>query len=69
MIFPLEDRPGVDQLVVELDGCKIRTGVLVAEEAVDGKSSEKRHRVIDWSEVRIGWTKPLRGDSRAQPQW
>lgn len=62
--LPLEDRPGVDQLVVELDGCKIRTGVLVAEEAVDGKSSEKRHRVIDWSEVRIGLATDLDGQEK-----
>jgi len=54
----------VDQLVVELDGCKIRTGVLVAEEAVDGKSSEKRHRVIDWSEVRIGLATDLDGQEK-----
>ncbi len=60
--LPLEDRPGIDQLVVELDGCKIRTGVLVPGEAVDGKISKKR--VIDWSEVRIGLVTDLDGQEK-----
>ena len=31
--LPLDERPGVDRLVAELDACKVRTGVLVPSEA------------------------------------
>jgi hypothetical protein len=58
--------PGVDQLVVELDACKIRTGVLIPHKEVDRESDqpEKRDRVVSWRDVRIGLVTDLDGQEK-----
>jgi len=64
--LPLEDRPGVDRLVVELDACKIRTGLLVPDNRADEEPGrpEKRRRVINWRDVRIGLATDLNGEEK-----
>lgn len=66
--LPVEERPGVEQLVVELDACRIRTGILVpcTEEDQQEKEqqSEKRKRVINWRDVRMGLVTDLDGEQK-----
>ena len=59
---PVARRPGVDAMLVELDGCNIRTGWL--EPANDDSVTEVRQiprqrRVEAWREVRIGLARDL----------
>ena len=59
---PIATRPGVEEMLVELDGCEIRTGTLVA--AGTGEKSEvrgldKRKRNQEWRDVRVGFARPL----------
>jgi len=61
----LELRPGVDQMLVEMDGCEIRTGTL--SPAPEGGKTASRdlprsQRVERWRDVRIGVTHPLEQD-------
>lgn len=54
---PLAVRPGVTQLLAELDGCEIRTGQLVNETAVSRRTEKlRRRRQVEWREVRVGLT-------------
>lgn len=71
--LPIEKRPGVDRLVGELDACKVRTGVLVpADEAsreIDETSQDKEHpqkrtRVINFRDVRMGLITDLDGQDK-----
>jgi len=63
--LPLDERPGVDRLVAELDACKVRTGVLVPSEATEENDNpEKRNRVINWRDVRIGLITDLDGQEK-----
>lgn len=59
---PLATRPGVERMLVELDGCEIRTGTLRPAET-DEKSPvrglPKRVRDEAWVEVRVGLARPL----------
>ena len=59
---PLETRPGNEQLVVELDGCHIRTGKKITIEGAF--LTKKRHlprsqRPPDWREVRVGLARKM----------
>ena len=59
---PLATRPGADELLVELDGCEIRTGTLVP--ARNRKRTEVlklpcRKRVTAWRDVRVGLVGPV----------
>jgi hypothetical protein len=59
---PVETRPRNEQVVVELDGCHIRTGkkVTIAEAEVTKKRRLPRSkRPFDWREVRVGFARPL----------
>lgn len=59
---PLADRPGVARMLVELDGCEIRTGTLIAgdgEEKTAVRGAPKRRRKEEWREVRVGLARPL----------
>lgn len=58
----LTTRPKIEQLLVELDGCHIRTGTLLpAEKAEVTKKRRllKRKRESDWKEVRVGLVRPV----------
>lgn len=59
---PLATRPGVDSLLVELDGCEIRTGTL--EPVGNRKRTEVykrpcRKRITAWRDVRVALAGPL----------
>lgn len=59
---PLGERPGVEELLVELDGCEIRTGTLVdagTGEKTPVREQDKRKRVEQWRDVRVGLTRRL----------
>jgi hypothetical protein len=59
---PIATRPGVDRMLVELDGCAIRTGELRAadsEEKTAVRGLPKRVRDEAWIEVRVGLARPL----------
>jgi hypothetical protein len=54
----LETRPGNEQVLVELDGCHIRTGTLLPIEKAEVTKKRrltKRQREPDWREVRVGF--------------
>ena len=59
---PVGKRPGVDRLLVELDGSEIRTGTLVPAPA-GGQSTvrhlDRRQRVEAWRDVRVGLARSL----------
>lgn len=60
---PLEARPGVEQLLVELDGSHIRTGkkvLLEGAELTPKRRLPKCQRQSDWREVRVGLARPLK---------
>lgn len=58
---PSWERPGADQVLVEMDGCELRTATL--EPGTPGETSPqgrpKRHREIAWRDVRLGLVRPL----------
>jgi hypothetical protein len=59
---PVGRRPGVDRMLVELDGSEIRTGTLVPSTA-GGKSAvrqlDRRQRIEAWRDVRVGLARSL----------
>lgn len=59
---PLATRPGVDRMVVELDGCEIRTGTLRpagTDEKTPVRELPKRVRHEAWRDVRVGMARPV----------
>jgi hypothetical protein len=59
---PLATRPGKDQLLCELDGCELRTGVLrpaQTEERTEVRKLPKRKRQEEWRESRVGLVREL----------
>jgi hypothetical protein len=59
---PIATRPGVDRMLVELDGCAIRTGELRAaggDEKTPVRELPKRVRDEAWIEVRVGLARPV----------
>lgn len=59
---------GVEQMVVELDGCEIRTAVFTpvenSTETTPVYHNPKKQKLINWRDVRIGLARPL--DSRSK---
>lgn len=54
---PLATRPGCDRMLVELDGCEIRTGELVemsGRERTPVRQQKRRRRKEEWRDVRVG---------------
>ena len=54
---PLATRPGCDRMLVELDGCEIRTGKLVAMRGrarTPVRKRKRRRREEAWRDVRVG---------------
>lgn len=58
--------PGVDTMLLELDGCEIRTGVFMtaAEAGVSEREPQERVRVEHWRDVRTGLARPLDSQER-----
>lgn len=54
--------PGTSQMLVEMDGCEIRTGYLVAAKGrgrTPVRKHRRRRRVEAWRDVRVGLAGPL----------
>jgi len=65
---PPAERPGVKRMVIELDGCEIRTGTLEPlnnDERTPVRQLKKRKRNEAWREVRVGLARPLGEVERA----
>lgn len=62
----LFERPGVPELLVELDGCEIRTGIMMsaAEAGVSDRQGQERVRQENWREVRTGLVGPVESKER-----
>ncbi len=61
-LIPPKRRSGWNRVLVELDGCQIRTGGLLSsqtEELTPLRRLKKRKRKIDWREVRVGLARPV----------
>jgi hypothetical protein len=58
--------PGVDTMVMELDGCEVRTGVYMSavEAGVPQGDPRERVRVETWRDVRTGLARPLESPER-----
>lgn len=55
-------KPNIEQLLVELDGCHIRTGILLPLEKAEVTKKRrllKRKRESGWKEVRVGLVRPV----------
>ena len=53
---------GLSRLIVELDGCQIRTGVYFPSQKAEltpKRQLTKKERKIDWREVRVGFARPV----------
>jgi len=59
---------GVDRMVVEIDGCEIRTAVFTpiedSTETTPVYHNPKKQKVINWRDVRIGFARPLDSPSK-----
>ena len=58
----LATRPGAETMLVELDGCEIRTGTLIPGETLETtpvRGGLKKRRKEQWREVRVGLARPL----------
>lgn len=62
--LPLAQRRGVEELLVELDGCEIRT-VLCRSERDELTGALKRQRKTEWKEVRVGLAGRLESAARS----
>ena len=61
-LIPPKRRSGWNRILVELDGCQIRTGSLMpgeTEELTPLRRLQKRKRQTDWREVRVGLARPV----------
>lgn len=59
---PLSERPGISEILVEMDGSTVRTGTLVPADTTDKtpvRQLPRRKRVEEWRDVRVGLTHPL----------
>jgi len=59
---PVGKRPGEERMLVEMDGCELRTGTLTkaaGEERTAVRKLPKRVRQTEWREVRVGLARPL----------
>jgi hypothetical protein len=59
---PLASNPGVDEMVVQLDGCELRTGRLIAGspgELTPVRQLPKRKRITEWRDTRLALARPM----------
>jgi hypothetical protein len=53
-----------EPMLVELDGCEIRTGVFAPTEQDPQDEQSKRTKIIRWREVRVGLARPMSSESK-----
>lgn len=64
---PLDVRPGVDNILVELDGSHVRTGIFQSaqtEQLTKKRQLPKKERTTEWREVRVGLARPLQNKEK-----
>lgn len=66
---PLDERPGVEQILVEMDGCHLRTGIFQLAQTPTQEFTQKRHlqkkeRTTEWREVRVGFARELKNKEK-----
>ncbi len=58
----------VESMLVEIDGCEIRTALLEEIEGSDEKTpaygNPKKRKVVNWRDVRLGFARPLESDEK-----
>jgi len=63
-----EEEKTIEKMLVELDGCEIRTGQLEvkenSEETTLVYNNPKKEKVIKWRDVRLGFVRPLDSSSK-----
>ncbi len=60
----LESNGLSEELLVELDGCEIRTGIFAPAENGPGDEQPKRTKVVRWRDVRVGLARPMTSESK-----
>jgi hypothetical protein len=53
-----------DPMLVELDGCEIRTGILEPRKPSEDGQQGKRTKALTWREVRVGLARPLESEDK-----
>jgi len=53
-----------EPVVVEVDGCEIRTGIFVTVENGPEDEELKKKKVINWRDVRVGLARPMNSESK-----
>jgi len=53
-----------EPILVELDGCEIRTGTFAPEENEPGNEPFHRTKILAWRDVRVGLARPMSADSK-----
>lgn len=53
-----------EPMLVELDGCEIRTGVFAPVETHPQDEQVKRAKIIRWRDVRVGLARPMNSESK-----
>lgn len=65
----LHENKFIEKMLVELDGCEIRTAQLVLDEdsteTTPGYNNPKKIKVIKWRDVRLGFVRPLDTKSKS----
>lgn len=63
-----EEEKSIEKMLVELDGCEIRTAQIQIkenpEEITPVYSNPKKEKIINWRDVRLGFVRPLDSDSK-----
>ena len=57
------DKPS-EPVLVEVDGCEIRTGVLVRVKSDPEDEKAERKKVINWRDVRVGLARPMNSETK-----
>jgi len=64
----VQEKLSIEAMLVELDGCEIRTAQLVpvenSTETTPVYNNPKKEKVINWRDVRIGFARPLDSKSK-----
>ena len=63
-----EEEKSIEKMLVELDGCEIRTAKLQVKENTQELTpvynNPKKEKIINWRDVRLGFVRPLDSDSK-----
>ena len=63
-----EEEKSIEKMLVELDGCEIRTAQLqvteTSEEITPVNNNPRKEKIINWRDVRLGFVRPLDSNSK-----